>query len=123
VPPDAGAGDLRKLADSLDAVPESIQVVTGWNEIERALYGGQPRPRPAAQAELRQRADDMTARKKAGRDRLTLRTAAGSYNSIRSHCARRVSVPAALKRRKSRGGQSCPPRGGQDCPPRNAHCR
>ena len=77
VPADAGAGDLRKLADSLDAVPESIQVVTGWNEIERALYGGQPRPRPAAQAELRQRADDMTARKKAGRDRLTLRTAAG----------------------------------------------
>jgi hypothetical protein len=74
VPPDADADDLRKLADSLDAVPESVQVVTGWSEIERCVFGGRPQLRPAAQAELRRRADELTAQKKAGRDRLTLRT-------------------------------------------------
>ena len=77
VPDGADAGDLRKLADSLQSVPESVQVALGWNEIERAVYGGRPHPRSAAQAELRQRADDLNARKKAGRDRLTLRTGAG----------------------------------------------
>jgi hypothetical protein len=77
VPDDADAGDLRKLADSLESVPESVQVALSWNELERAVYGGRPHPRSAAQAELRQRADDLTARKKAGRDRLASRTGAG----------------------------------------------
>ncbi|MCX5683186.1 MAG: hypothetical protein NT049_05815 [Planctomycetota bacterium] len=74
VPPETNAGDLRKLADSLQEVPETVQVVTCWSEIERFVFSGPPHLRPAAQAKLRRRADELTAQKKTGRDRLTSRT-------------------------------------------------
>jgi len=78
VPPDANAGDLRKLADSLQPLPENDQVLTGWGEIERAVLDGRPHLRPAAQAELRRRAEKITAQKKTSRDRPTSRSGAGT---------------------------------------------
>jgi hypothetical protein len=78
VPPDADAGGLRKLADSLQPLPENDQVVTGWGEIEWALLGGRPHPRTAAQAALRQRAEELNGHKKTNRDRPTSRSAAGT---------------------------------------------
>jgi hypothetical protein len=72
VPPDADADDLQKLADSLQSVPENDQVLTGWGEIGQAVLDGRPHPRTAAQAALRQRAEKITAQKKAGQDRPTM---------------------------------------------------
>jgi len=66
IPPNADAHEFRKLADSLQALPESAQVVTNWTEIERVLFGGQSRLSPAVQAELRRRADELDKHKKAG---------------------------------------------------------
>jgi len=66
IPPDADAHEFRKLADSLQPLPEAAQVVTNWNEIEQVLFGGQSHPRAAVQAELRRRADELDKPKKAG---------------------------------------------------------
>lgn len=77
VPALAGAGDLRKLADSLQSLPESTQVVTNWSEIEQAVVGGKAHLRPDTQAELRQRAEELNSHKKASRDRLASQSGAG----------------------------------------------
>jgi len=66
IPPDADAHEFRRLADSLQPLPETAQVTTNWNEIEQVLFGGQSHLRAAVQAELRQRADELDRYKKAG---------------------------------------------------------
>jgi hypothetical protein len=57
----AGAAGLRQLADSLDPLPDVVQVVTGWREIERVVFGGATFPKTALQARLRKRADELEA--------------------------------------------------------------
>ena len=66
IPSHADAHEFRRLADSLQPLPETAQVVTNWNEIEQVLFGGRSHPRAAVQAELRRRADELDRRKKAG---------------------------------------------------------
>lgn len=50
------------LAKDIGELDEAVQVVTGWNEIEKALFDGASYPRPAMQKRLYDLADD--ARKK-----------------------------------------------------------
>ena len=62
----AGAAGLRQLADSLDPLPDAVQVVTGWREIERAVFAGVATfPKTALQDRLRKRADELDAAAKA----------------------------------------------------------
>ena len=61
----AGAGSLRQLADSLDPLPDAVQVVTGWREIERAVFQGATFPKTELQERLRKRADELDAAAKA----------------------------------------------------------
>jgi hypothetical protein len=52
--------ELRELADSLGQLPDAVQVVTGWGEIEKAIFEDATYPRSAAQERLRTRADDLS---------------------------------------------------------------
>jgi hypothetical protein len=61
----AGAAGLRQLADSLDPLPDAVQVVTGWREIERAVFEGATFPKTALQDRLRKRVDELDAAAKA----------------------------------------------------------
>ena len=61
----AGAAGLRLLADSLDPLPDVVQVVTGWREIERAVFEGATFPKTALQNRLKKRADELDAAAKA----------------------------------------------------------
>ncbi|HET6442838.1 MAG TPA: hypothetical protein VFH53_10720 [Phycisphaerae bacterium] len=61
----AGAAGLRQLADSLDPLPDAVQVVTGWREIERAVFEAATFPKTALQQRLRKRADELDAASKA----------------------------------------------------------
>jgi hypothetical protein len=62
VPRKADAGDLRALARSLADLPEGVQVVTSWPEIERAVFDGQTHSRSQAQTTLRLRAESIDPR-------------------------------------------------------------
>ena len=64
----AGAASLAKLADSLDTLDDQVQVVTGWDQVEKALYGSDTYPRSKLQGELRKRASALEAQEKAQAD-------------------------------------------------------
>jgi hypothetical protein len=64
VPPDASPSDLSRLADSLQSLPEDVQVVTGWNQVEQALAGKASYTRPQVQVALRRHAEELKQRKK-----------------------------------------------------------
>jgi hypothetical protein len=51
---------LRKLADELQPLDESVHVVTHWNQIQEVLAGKAAYTRPQMQARLRQMADGAT---------------------------------------------------------------
>jgi len=53
VPDAAPPAALTALAEALEPLPEAVQVVTGWDQIERALFAGGAYPRPDAQRRLR----------------------------------------------------------------------
>jgi hypothetical protein len=61
----AGTAGLRQLADSLDPLPDAVQTITGWREIERAVFDGATFPKSALQDRLRKRADELDAAAKA----------------------------------------------------------
>ncbi|MBE3069617.1 MAG: hypothetical protein IMZ66_05205 [Planctomycetes bacterium] len=53
VPDDASADALEQLADSIKGLPDAVQVVTGWGEIEKALFDAGAYPRSAIERRLR----------------------------------------------------------------------
>jgi len=55
------AAALRSLADSLDGVPAGVQVVTGWDQVERGIFSGASFPAADLQRDLRRRADALDA--------------------------------------------------------------
>jgi len=57
--PAAGAEALRTLAQSLQELPESVQVVTGWDQVEKAVFSKASFPRSQAQAQLNRMADAL----------------------------------------------------------------
>lgn len=56
-----------KLADRLVTLPDAVQVVTGWRQIERGIFGDASFPRSAMEERLRDKADRL--RRKAARAR------------------------------------------------------
>lgn len=50
------ADDLRDMAEEIAALPDTVQVVGGWTDIERALFQGVRFPRSQFQADLLRRA-------------------------------------------------------------------
>ncbi len=54
---DPSAEELRTWADRLDTMPDPVQVVLTWRQIEQSLAGDVKFPPSAMQAELRARAD------------------------------------------------------------------
>ena len=56
---------FEKLADEIAKLPAAVQVVTDWDEIEKALFSGASFPRAAAHRRLRKQAD-ARRKKKAG---------------------------------------------------------
>ena len=57
IEPGASAEALRGLAESVGKLPEAVQVVTGWEQIEKCMYAGASFPRSRMVAELRKLAD------------------------------------------------------------------
>lgn len=57
IEPKASVEDLRQLAESLEGLAEAVQVVTGWDQIEKAVFGGAAFPRSGMVAELNKLAD------------------------------------------------------------------
>ena len=57
IEPKASVEDLRQLAESLQGLPEAVQAVTGWDQIEKAVFGGAAFPRSGMVAELNKLAD------------------------------------------------------------------
>lgn len=55
----ASADALRAQAKSLDGLPDGVQVVKGWDEIEKAVFQGAVFPRQRIQQELAQRATEL----------------------------------------------------------------
>jgi hypothetical protein len=62
VPPGADASVLRDMAASLARLPDSVQVVEKWDQIEQAVAGRAAYPRVRVQADLRRRADVLDGR-------------------------------------------------------------
>jgi hypothetical protein len=54
------AESLTKLADAIKELPDKVQVVTHWGQIEQALYEGGSYPRSAAERMLRELAAKRT---------------------------------------------------------------
>jgi len=86
VDPHAGARSLRKLANSLDALPDETQVVTGWRQIEDVLSGCASYPKLQAQTDLHQRAAALdhhavTPPRKASADGVSATLGASYYES------------------------------------------
>jgi len=50
---DAPSAELEALADSIKDLPDAIQVVTGWNQVEEGLFGRGTYPRSAMETKLR----------------------------------------------------------------------
>jgi len=55
----ASAAALRAQAKSLDELPDGVQVVKGWDEIEKAVFQSAVFPRQRIQQELAQRAAEQ----------------------------------------------------------------
>ena len=58
---DATPAQLDLLADSMKDLPDAVQVVTGWDQIEKALFDGGRFPRSAMEQHLR----DLATQRKA----------------------------------------------------------
>jgi hypothetical protein len=56
-------GDIRKQAKSLAQLPDSVQIVRTWKEIDMALFTDKAFPRSQAQRELFQLADEVQSHK------------------------------------------------------------
>jgi len=67
IPDDAKGDSLRQWAAELDQLPDEVQVVRNWNEIEQGVFGSARFPRSAMQAELRRRADALDQQERARR--------------------------------------------------------
>lgn len=62
-PDQAGsAEELRKLSESLAELPDAVQVVTGWDQVEKAVFAKASFPRSRAQQQLNKRAEALEAR-------------------------------------------------------------
>jgi hypothetical protein len=59
--PQVPAADIAAFADELATLPEGVQVVTSWAQIEKALYGGATFPRGQAERRLRELAERRKA--------------------------------------------------------------
>ncbi len=53
VPDTATAAALTTLADALAPLPDDVQVVTGWDQVAKAIFGEASYPRSAAQRRLK----------------------------------------------------------------------
>ncbi len=53
VPDDDDADDYSELADKLATLPDGVQVVTGWDQIDEVLFAGASHPRSAMEGRLR----------------------------------------------------------------------
>ncbi len=60
VPQVATAEQLRTLAKSLETLPDQVQVVTSWSQIENVLFGNKSFPRSKMQRELEKKAEEKT---------------------------------------------------------------
>jgi len=47
--------ELEELIDAMEGLPEAVQLVTGWDQIERALFAGGAYPRSAMVRRLQER--------------------------------------------------------------------
>ncbi|MGB2936882.1 MAG: hypothetical protein WBD05_01585 [Phycisphaerae bacterium] len=63
---DAAPDALRRSAQSLEALPEAVQVVTGWNQIEKTVFNGLSFPPSSMRRRLRELADDLDEKQGAG---------------------------------------------------------
>ena len=52
---DEDPAELEELIDALEGLPEAVQVVTGWDQIESALFAGGAYPRSATVRRLQER--------------------------------------------------------------------
>jgi len=52
-------GELRRLAEALEALHPAVQVVQNWKQIEQVVFSGADCPRPAAQRRLRGKAERL----------------------------------------------------------------
>jgi len=59
---------LRDLARELEPLPDDVQVVTGWNEIAKAIYDGWCYPRSAFQDNLLSRAERLEQTERTGKN-------------------------------------------------------
>jgi len=53
IPDDAAPETLEALADSIKDLPDAVQVVTGWDQVEEGLFGRGKYPRSAMEKKLR----------------------------------------------------------------------
>ena len=56
---------MEALADELEALDDSVQVVADWRQIEKVLFGSGSHPRSAMQRRLRKLAGEARVRLKA----------------------------------------------------------
>ncbi len=59
MPASPTAMQLREMADSLEPLPDDVQVVSSWAQIEAAIFEGEKFPRSQAQEQLISRADAL----------------------------------------------------------------
>ncbi len=64
VPQAATADQLRILAKSLETLPDQVQVVTSWSQIENVLFGNKSFPRSEMQRKLEKKAEEKTPQNK-----------------------------------------------------------
>ncbi len=64
IPQAAPAEQLRTLAKSLETLPDQVQVVTSWSQIENVLFGNASYPRSRMQRELKKKADALKTEEK-----------------------------------------------------------
>jgi hypothetical protein len=67
VPGGASAKQLEALADSLKGLPDDIQAVTGWDQIEKALFDKASFPSSAMESRLRDLAKERRQTEEAGK--------------------------------------------------------
>jgi hypothetical protein len=63
----ATAAALRAEAKALDELPDAVQVVTGWGEIEKAVFQKATFPKQRVQQELVRRAQELEAKANAAK--------------------------------------------------------
>ena len=64
IPQAATAEQLRMLAKSLETLPDQVQVVPPWSQIENVLFENGSYPRSEMQRELEKKAEEKTPRNK-----------------------------------------------------------